>query len=234
MGWSRSERHKIFDDLRFSETTSIAEEANFPKIGDDRLITFWEKYSENKKTIQNLCSSMLGEATKDYTSECFLIVPRAIGYYLSAFPVRVNRNKILTLTFENQLNRDYAAVLINSNVFYWYWRAFGDGFATNVGVIARFPVPNISERLITSAANRLFANMESCVTYQNKWGDRIPNYNFNKKMDILLEIDDLIMKQVAPQLNLPYDIFAQYKSNSFLHPFNMSELVTAEEPEGDE
>ena len=51
-------------------------------------------------------------------------------------------------------------------------------------------------------------------------------------MDILLEIDNWIVKNVAPELKLPRDAFAQCKSNSFLHPLDFSELLVAEEPEG--
>ena len=61
---------------------------------------------------------------------------------------------------------------------------------------------------------------EECATYQNKKGERIPNYNFNKRMDILLAIDTFIVKYIAPDLELPQNIFALYKSNSFLRPLN--------------
>lgn len=68
----------------------------------------------------------------------------------------------------------------------------------------------------------------SCATYQIKWVERIPNYNFNKRMDLLLEIDDWIVRHVAPGMNLPRDIFAQYKSSSFLRPLDLSALMTAD------
>ena len=62
----------------------------------------------------------------------------------------------------------------------------------------------------------------------------VPNYNFNKRMDILLDIDAWIVKHVAPDLNLPQDIFAQYKSNSFLRPLDLSALTGQAEEEGEE
>ena len=76
---------------------------------------------------------------------------------------------------------------------------------------------------------------ESCATYHLKWGEWLPNYNFNKRMDILLDIDDWIVKHVAPDLNLPRDIFAQYKSNSFLRPLDLSAITgAAADVEGEE
>ena len=68
----------------------------------------------------------------------------------------------------------------------------------------------------------LLCAAEECATYQNKKGERIPNYNFNKRMDILLAIDNFIVKRIAPDLELPQAIFAQYKSNSLLQRLNLN------------
>ena len=64
--------------------------------------------------------------------------------------------------------------------------------------------------------NALLNAAEECATYATKWGERIPNYNFNRRMDILLDIDDWLLKYLAPDLALSRDVFAQYKSSSFL------------------
>lgn len=69
--------------------------------------------------------------------------------------------------------------------------------------------------------------MDDCATFKMNCGEPVPNYNFNKRMDILLDIDDWIVKHVAPDLNLPRDIFAQYKSNSFLRPLDLSAITGA-------
>jgi hypothetical protein len=70
--------------------------------------------------------------------------------------------------------------------------------------------------------------LEECTTYKTFRGERIPNYNFNRRMDILLDIDAWIIRHIAPDLNLPRDIFAQYKSNSFLRPLDLSAILGAE------
>jgi hypothetical protein len=62
-------------------------------------------------------------------------------------------------------------------------------------------------------------------------GEKVPSYNFNKRMDVLIELDEWILKQVSPDLDLPSDIFAQSKSNSFLRPLDLSALSEASEPE---
>jgi len=124
---------------------------------------------------------------------------------------------------------DLARVLINSNVFYWYWRAFGDGFLLNVEVLSTFPVPNDPGSGYLDLATRLDEVTAACISFKMFRGERIPNFNFNKRMDILLDIDDWIVRQVAPDLDLPRDIFAQYKSNSFLRPLDLSALVDNDE-----
>ena len=76
--------------------------------------------------------------------------------------------------------------------------------------------------------------MPECATFHGKMGEQIPNYNFNRRMDILLDIDEWISSCVAPDLKLPRDIFAQYKSNSFLRPLDLSALMESTEEEAEE
>ena len=37
------------------------------------------------------------------------------------------------------------------------------------------------------------------------------------------------MKQVIPDMDLPKSVFAQYKSNSFLHSYNLPEMLVLED-----
>ena len=139
------------------------------------------------------------------------------------------RNKVLSLLFKEKNDLDLARVLINSNIFYWYWRAFGDGFCIGVDLVGSFPIPNNSDNQYIELAKRLDSILDTCTTFAMYRGVKVPSYNFNKRMDVLLDIDDWIVKQVAPDLNLPRDIFAQYKSNSFLRLLDLSAILGAEE-----
>ncbi len=122
-----------------------------------------------------------------------------------------------------------ARVLINSNVFFWYWRTFGDGFLLGVDIVRDFPIPDRYDDQYLKFASLLDTVRLECTTFKQYRGEKIPSYNFNKRMDILLDIDDWIVRQVAPDLDLPRDIFAQYKSNSFLRPLDLSALVANDE-----
>lgn len=68
-----------------------------------------------------------------------------------------------------------------------------------------------------------------CTTSNKFRGQIIPSYNFNKRIDVLVSIDEWIMKQVVPDMDLPKDVFAQYKSNSFFHPYELSRALKVNE-----
>ncbi|MEN6520526.1 MAG: DNA methyltransferase [Armatimonadota bacterium] len=228
--WANRDRDALFGSLTYSDITPFCSQRSFPRLGAPRLRAFWLRITSGERTGSEVCRTILSESQKDTEAEHFLIVPRAVNYFLSAFPVRIARNKVLTLTFNCQYDRDLMGILVNSNVFYWYWRVFGDGFVTNVDTVACFPVPELPVDDVSALANELWNAAPHCKVSITK-GIEVPNYNFNKRMDILLKIDDLIVRNVAPDLALPRGIFAQYKSNSFLRPLDLASLP--EEPEGD-
>lgn len=129
---------------------------------------------------------------------------------------------------------DLARVLINSNVFYWYWRSFGDAFHLNVQIVGDFPIPLTKDTGYKALAERLDSVLPECTSFKKNSGIMVQSYNLNRRMDILLEIDDWIVQQVAPNLGLARDIFAQYKSNSFLRPLDLSVLAAADDEESEE
>ncbi len=96
--------------------------------------------------------------------------------------------------------------------------------------MAFLSIPEGDEELII-LRDTLLQTAEECKTYHNKLGMHIVGYNFNKRMDILLAIDNFILRSIAPNIDLPRGIFAQYKSPSFLRPlqFNRDGILQREE-----
>lgn len=229
--WWHQDRPVLFQSLRFADTTSISGGNAIPKIGDDCLVEFWRFMTKSDRTISDLAVEVFSETRRPAPGSLFITVPRAAGYFVSATPGSMARNKVLSLSFRCKDDLDLARVLLNSNVFFWYWRAYGDGFALGVEVVGAFPVPDGIDGAYRTLASRLDQVQEECTTFKMYRGEKIPSFNFNKRMDLLLDIDSWIVGHVAPHLVLPHDVFAQYKSNSFLRPLDLSSL--AEEPEGD-
>jgi len=76
--------------------------------------------------------------------------------------------------------------------------------------------------MVDRLAQKLMAVVPECRVTKLNAGKLIANLNFNKRMDILLEIDRWIVSLAAPDLGLPERIFAQSKSPSFLQPLQFS------------
>ena len=139
--WWSQDRRVLFDNIKYADTTKLCSLSSFPRIGNGQLLLFWERFSEANSKMKHLASDIISESRKPASNAIFLTLPRAVNYFISATPGSMSRNKVLSLCFLNTKKMDLARVLINSNVFYWYWRAFGDGFLLSVDVVGNFPVP---------------------------------------------------------------------------------------------
>ena len=192
-------------------------------LGDTRLEVFLIRARSTGLTISDLL------AKKDAVVVKRLYVPTNARYFVTASPENFNRNNQMNLLFDSEVAFDLAFLLINSNVFYWHWRVFGDAFDVTSDDVLNFPLPCSVEGVnqFSCYASRLHEAVETCRVTKLNGGKLVANINFNKRMDILLDIDDWIVKNVAPDLNLPRDIFAQYKSNSFLRPLDLSAITGA-------
>lgn len=218
--WSRDERAVLFDSLKFSSVTTLADEKYFPCIGDYRLSEFLTRLRSSGSTLNDGTNSK---------GEIVLCVQSAARYFISSVPVDLGRRNQELIKFENERARNVAFALINSNVFYWYWRSRSDGFWVSRDQILNMPVPATTDDLepLLILSNHLWSQVQEHRVRQISNGKLVTTYYFNRCMDILLDIDDWIVKHVAPNLNLPRDIFAQYKSNSFLRPLDLSAITGA-------
>ena len=217
--WSHEDRPVLFRSLRFAETTDLATDQAFPKIGDERLVGFWQQLSASSLRMSDLAEEIYSEGRRPEPETLFLTVPRATGYFVSATPGAMAQNGVLSLSFRSQQELDLARVLLNSNVYFWYWRTFGDGFHQNVDIVGNFPVGSYPWHEVSTFAKKLDAIAPECASFKMYRGEKIPSYNFNRRMDVLLDLDEWIIARVAPTLKLPREIFAQSKSNSFLRPY---------------
>ena len=221
--WTRADRPLLFENLNYVDVSEFADENGFPRFGDPKLVAFRRQSRRYGNTIEQELERNGSLEPPPYR----LYVGGVAGYFLTAMPTALKETGLNLLRFDSEWTRDVAFVTLNSNVFFWHWCAFGDGFHVTVETIISMILPQVpvDDAETIRLRDRVLDAAESCATYQMKWGEQIPNYNFNKRMDILLKIDDWIVKHVAPDLNLPRDIFAQYKSNSFLRPLDLSALT---------
>ena len=205
MRWKARERDRLFRELKFVELTKVCSPSSFPKIGSDQLLEFWERWHNMPQTLGKFVNGR---------GKVGLVVPRTAGYYIAAYPKALDRTKQLTLTFEGAPERDLALVMINSNVFFWRWRVLGDAFDVTSSLIESCPVPILPEARIRTLAQSLRDALKECAVFKNYRGVAVPNVNYNKRMDILYQIDRLLIDAIAPDAGCGPSDFAWSKSNS--------------------
>lgn len=205
--WRTDQRSVLFDQLPLCCATDLTTDDSFPKLGDKRLAEFMARWEAAPRRLSALFLRTAGHQ---------LVVPKTAGYYIAAYPDAMKRSQQMTLWFGSEADRDIAAVLINSNAFFWYWRVLGDAFHVTQGNVGRIPLFQPQDDEYRLIARQLEEAREACTVYKGYRGKQVPNINFNLRMDVLFKADEWIIRHVAPDLGVtPYD-FLWAKSNSFL------------------
>jgi len=200
--WRSSDRSNLFNEIRYADVTGLYDAAiGFPKIGRQQLVDFL--LHANKRSLR------LGELL-DKAGKSNLFIPSTARYFLPAVTHSLARSGEISFSVADETNRLIIAAAINSNIFYWYWRVYGDGFHVTKSLIESFPVPiawtdNLKSEVID--AIRLLLSSESACTVSKKNASKISvNVNFNKRQDLLETIDNLYLSGLG---------LSDYESNDF-------------------
>jgi hypothetical protein len=229
--WSRQERRRLTGSLTFANVSRYATVNGIPKIGDQRLVEFYGRLLDYHKTVGNTMLRPSKDEQPDVTTAFHLYFPSTARYFITAWPEALKSSKISRLSFQSEWDRSLALLALNSNVFYWLWCVCGDGFDVTSSNAEQMGLPDVlqGDRTTNELVERLLAAASKCATFHVTEFGTVPNYNFNKRMDILLDIDDWIVQHVAPDLHYPRGTFAQYKSSSFLRPLDITSVADLEE-----
>ena len=139
-----------------------------------------------------------------------LYLTKAVRYFITALPNSLGRTNSIELAISED---DFHSVhvILNSNVFYWWWRVIGNGFQLEKGDIDCFPMIKLDPQRALILSQRLSQAEESCRVVKKNAGKDIPNVNFNYSMDLILEIDDEILSFFG---NSDFGFILRSKSNS--------------------
>lgn len=203
--WRVVERIRLFKDLPFSNTTEICNENAFPKVGHEKMEAFLKRWLE--------CPKRLGDLMTD-KGEYSLAVPKTARYYIAAYEDTLDRTEQMRFYFDSPETRYLAVVLLNSNVFFWLWRVYGDGFHVTAKWIADCPVFEPRDHEYVEIAKQILSANPECISYKINKGLKIPSINLNKRLDLLCKADWWIIRHVAPDLGVTPEDFLQAKSNS--------------------
>ena len=70
-----------------------------------------------------------------------LFVPSSPRYFIVALKNKVKRASQKTLYFSNSIDQNYAYLLINSSLMYWWWRVRDGGMTLSMETIFSLPCP---------------------------------------------------------------------------------------------
>jgi hypothetical protein len=131
--WRAHERADLFaaaDD--FLADLQADEDRAFPKVGAS-LVPLHRAMLECDTTIRDLVASGPTAYPLD--------VPVTPRYFLSAVKRVLDRGHVHRLYFRDPEARDRAAVVLNSSLAYWWWRAYEGGITVSRTILMSVPVP---------------------------------------------------------------------------------------------
>lgn len=131
--WRARERAELFataDD--FLAELQADEDRAFPKVGA-ALVRLHRAMLECDTTVRDL--------TAPGPTAYALDVPLTPRYFLSAVKRVLDRGHAHRLYFPTAEDRDRAAIVLNSSLAYWWWRAYEGGITVSRSILLSVPVP---------------------------------------------------------------------------------------------
>ena len=120
---------------------------------------------------------------------------KSAGYWIHAlneFPYQ--SSKIERLYYSNEVERDFALIILNSSLFYLYWTTYGNNRDLQKGIIESFPIPS-QERLEKNKDEIIemarLINEYQLRVFDSKKG-RTGEFSSGRCKDILDRSDDLL------------------------------------------
>jgi hypothetical protein len=131
--WRAHERADLFAAAdAFLADLQADEDRAFPKVGA-ALVPLHRAMLECDETVRDLVAA----APTAYP----LDVPVTPRYFLSAVKRVLDRGHVHRLYFRDAEARDRAAIVLNSSLAYWWWRAYEGGITVSRTILLSVPVP---------------------------------------------------------------------------------------------
>ena len=198
----REERNDLFKSLRqIRISKSDLHNGTIPMLKNKDDLKLFRVLKKRKRTISDVIDDESGR---------ILYIPKAIRYFLSAFPIDLKRKNIIPLKVE-QSHYETIHATLNSNLFYWWWRVNGNGFQVEKKDILSFPILPVDSKLAATYSKQLDGALDKCRVFKRNAGKDIPNINYNYRQDILQDIDTALLESIGFQ---PHSRIFGCKTNS--------------------
>lgn len=204
--WKTSERPVLFQQIAYSPNLVPARVSPWSKV----------KSAEEIGLLQALlkCSDTIG-ARVIPTGQKSIVVPKTAGYYIAAYVDALPRTKQGIFKFQNERDLALGLLAINSNLFFWWYRVYGDGFDVTKDLVESFPLPELTEPLRLNLSAQLREAIKRCLVFKGYRGLQVPNVNLNQELDLLMLIDKAFLASVGQPEALARTLMLS-KSNSFI------------------
>jgi len=145
--FTSEQRNSLLTNLLFESTEGLTlgrdkigdnlEDTSLPKVGNITIRNILQKL----KAASNI---VVKEKINHEGFEHGLEFRKTGGYWLNALENMPYRStKIERITFENQVERDFCILLINSSLFYLYWSTYSNLRDFPLSLLEKFPFPSL-------------------------------------------------------------------------------------------
>ncbi len=202
--WYTEERNNIFGEMKYSPIDLPRQWSHFhvlPKLGDStesavlRKITKWKPFG----------NSVLDSGKEFYChriARYFIKSTNFVPYFCSERDGVKRSDDFKVYYVADSINSVLAVAVLNSSLFYWFWRVMFDGYHCGKDNIAAFPfepksvscelVPHIEE-LVTSLMASFIQNSErKIVRYKGTGTVEYDEFNVKHSKPIIDEIDRVL------------------------------------------
>jgi len=180
----REERDELFDYIDLIEILpSDIHCDRIPMISNKRTLRLLRSMKRIKQTIGDVKD---GDGSRLYMT-------KAVRYFITALPRDLGRPNTLQFGVDDA-HFERVHILLNSNVFYWWWRVFGNGFQVEQRDVDSFPLFDIAPETAKRFSRALIDSEEDCLVFKRNAGKDIPNINYNYAQSLVHTIDDEIFK----------------------------------------
>lgn len=163
--WRSSERSQLLSNVESHlSRVDCLKPGPFPKLRKDQS-KLYEKLLNSRKTLHDLLG---GDGS--FT----LHVPTTPRYFISATKRELHRASVRHLSFIDEESMNLAYLLLNSELFYWWWRVVDGGMSISLETLHRFPLPDelevenaLIDALVESEEDSLVTKMNHGMLTEN-------------------------------------------------------------------
>jgi hypothetical protein len=200
---------KALDSIQYTEVSdyllnkSVGVQYNeahrLPKIGEKEIKTILDRLLKTKTN--------LSDALRNNEADDFIWIRISGNYWYNSFDKKPYVSSKFKKYYINKNLKDFLLVLMNSNIFYLWFRIFGDGRDMNTDILEAFPVPKDEiiikyqkdlDKISKLIMKDLFDNFDS---KHEKFNTSLVKSSIDKCDELLAKIYDLNEDQLDFILN---------------------------------